>query len=135
MRKILFYSLALIAIDAMAQTSKDQQADLAVSSQFADSKLSITFKVLPAKDMVINTEAPWKLEIKKAEGLSFVKTTIGRAELDEKVPGYVLSTSAAPTASQGQIEYSAVVFVCDKDKTRCYREVKTGTHAWQKSAR
>lgn len=133
MRKILAVGLALIAINAKAQASSDQQSELAVSTQLADNKLVINFKVLPAKNMVINADAPWQLDIQKAEGLSFEKTPLGRSELNEKLPGYVVSATMAPSTNQGQFEYKAVVFVCDKDKTRCYREVKTGTHRWQKS--
>lgn len=134
MLKTLVLAAAALSCAALAQAKEEKHSALEVSSKIDGDKLSLSFKVVPGKDMIVNFEAPWKLEIKKAEGLSFAKTTLQRPDMDDKLPGYVLQSTAAPASSSGEVEYSAIVFVCDKDKTRCFREVHAGKHGWKKPA-
>jgi hypothetical protein len=66
----------------------------------------------------------------EGKDLSFEKTTLGKADMDTALPGFVLTTAARPTAPKGQIKYTLTSFICTKEKTQCYREVHTGAFDW-----
>ena len=95
-----------------------------------DGKLTFTFKVVPGDKMVINNDGPWKLDIKKSEGITFSTTTLPKAEMKESIPGFTLTSAAPPAAKSGKVEYQMVAFVCTKDKTLCYRDVHKTTASW-----
>jgi hypothetical protein len=88
-----------------------------------------TFELQMQPDMVLNHDGPWKLEIKAHDGLGLAKTTFDKAELDDKIPGYAVTATAAKAA--GELEYQMTVFVCTKEKTQCFREVHKGKYSWQ----
>ena len=118
---------------AQAPAANAKQSELAATASFEQDKVKLTFKVVPAKDMIVNFDAPWKLEITKAEGLSFAKNRYERSDMNDTLPGYLIASAAPVHATSGDVAYSAVVFVCDKDKTRCFREVHAGSVSWKKA--
>lgn len=134
MLKALLFISAISAPFAQAQapTSK-KHSELVTSAKVDQNNVSLTFKVVPGQDMIVNFDAPWKLEITKADGLSFAKQRYERADMDDKLPGYIVTSAAAASTPSGDVTYKAIVFVCDKDKTRCFREVHDGTVSWKKS--
>ena len=77
-------------------------------------------------------DAPWKFEISKHEGLEFKSTKLKKSDLDEKLPGFTLTTTKAPSAAKGEVEYMMTAFICTEAKTNCYREVHKGKLAWSK---
>jgi hypothetical protein len=101
----------------------------------ASDALTLTFKVVPKTGMKINLEGPWKLELKDAADLPLAKTTLVRADLDEGMTGYTVTTTAKPAKTEGTVNYSLTSFICTTDKTQCYREVHTGTLPWKAGAK
>lgn len=95
-----------------------------------DGKLTFTFKVVPGEKMVINHDGPWKLDIKKSEGITFTTTTFPKTEMKEAIPGFTMTSAAPPAAKSGTVEYQMVAFVCTKEKTLCYRDVHKTTASW-----
>ena len=112
-----------------AEAPKKSSSIEVVSSKDGD-KLNLKFKTIPNKDMVINEDGPWKLEIKKSDGLKFSKTKFERAEVDFKIPGFSATTTAKPSTPSGEVTYKYIAFVCTKDKTLCVRDVHEGTGSW-----
>jgi hypothetical protein len=87
-----------------------------------------TLKIEAKSGMVVNFDAPWKLELKGHDGLSVAKTSYAKADMDEKLPGFVFA--AKTEKPQGDLEYALTAFVCTQDKTQCFREVHNGKAAW-----
>ncbi len=92
--------------------------------------LSFKFEVKIPTDLVFNGEGPWKLKLKKHDGLSFEKTEWGAKDVDSNIPGFLIVTNQKPQSKAGLLEYSLTAFVCSKDKSKCYREVHNGTTNW-----
>jgi hypothetical protein len=92
----------------------------------------MTFKVVPKEGMAINMEGPWKLEIEAPEGTSLAKKTLEKADMDAKLPGFVVSgTLKGPIPKGGYVApYKLIAFVCTADKTKCFREVHKGEVRW-----
>ena len=89
-----------------------------------------TLKIKAMNNMVINFDAPWKLEIKGHEGLGLTKASYAKEDMDEKLPGFLVQST--PENPKGTLEYSLTAFVCTKDKTQCFREVHSGKQDWTK---
>jgi hypothetical protein len=124
----------LFATNAFAMGAPDH-SKVAVDAKPAGDKLQLVFKVEPTNGLHINMEGPWKLELKSSDGLAFAKTTLGKDAMDEKLPGFTMTTTAKPAKPAGEVEYSLVAFVCTNDKTQCYREVHNGKAAWKTAAK
>lgn len=122
------FALLLTASPALAFGGPPKHSAVAVEARAGDGAQQFTFKVEPKNDMIVNFDAPWKLEVKGHDGLTLPKTTFARGDLDEKLPGYVVSAKAGKP--QGDLEYSLTAFICTKDKTQCFREVHTGKTTW-----
>lgn len=95
-----------------------------------DGRLHMTFKLVPSENMVINMDGPWKLEVKKADGLEFSNNKLLKAEMQQSIPGFVAETKTAPKAKSGKIDYQMIAFVCSKDKSQCFRDVHNETFNW-----
>ena len=91
-----------------------------------------TFKILANKGYAVTFDAPWKLDLKKHEGLTFASSALSKNNMDEAIPGFKVKTTAQAGAAAGDIEYSLVSFICTTDKTICYREVHKGKYSWKK---
>ena len=96
------------------------------------SGLEFQFKIVPNEKMVATFDAPWKFEIKKHDGLDFKATKFKKTDMDEKLPGFTVATTAAPASAKGELEYKLTAFICTASKTHCYREVHKGKVAWNK---
>jgi len=130
MRFVTIVLAMLLSAQAFA-FGEPTHSKVEVTTKEEGKKVTFSFKVVPNKDMVITLDAPWKFEIKdKAAGLKFAKESMGKPEMDDKLPGYVVTSSEAAAKSDGEVEYSLVSFICTADKTACYREVHKGTHKW-----
>jgi len=112
-----------------------KNSSVAVEAKPLGQNLQLAFKVSPRAGLHINLEGPWKLELKNAGGLAFAKTTLVRADMDEKLPGFVLTTTAKPAQVSGEVAYKLIAFVCTNDKTQCYRDVHTGKAPWKVAAK
>lgn len=119
--------LALLSLPAVA---KPEHSSMQGQAIIEGAKLKLEFKVLPKADMVVNDEGPWKLEIKKADGLVFAKTVLVKTDFDLKLPGFIAQAEIKDKTTKGEIEYVATVFVCDKAKTRCFREQHSEKLSW-----
>lgn len=112
-----------------------EHAKIDAAAQSAGDKLQLTFKVVPDAGLHANMEGPWKLELKNTDGLALVKTTFAKGDMDDKLPGFVVQTTAKPAKLGGDVDYTLTAFVCTDDKTQCYREVHTGKLPWKTAAK
>jgi hypothetical protein len=135
MKAGMLLPLVLLASLARAEGGAPDHARVAVASRTVGDKLELSFKVVPEAGLHVNMEGPWKLELKRHDGLAFAKTTFAKSDMQEKVPGFVATTSAKPSQAKGDVEYSLVAFVCTDDKTQCFREVHSGKAAWSTAAK
>lgn len=103
-----------------------------ISSAPAGDQMEFTFKVVASDGHTVTFDAPWKLDLKKHEGLTFETAALNKTTMDEKLPGWKVKTTAQPAAGQGDLEYQLIAFICTTDKTQCYREVHKGKHPWKK---
>ena len=91
-----------------------------------DKRVELTFKTIPATDLVINKDGPWKLEITFPGKLSFDKKEYKRPDWKEDIAGFTALSGPSKVKSES-IKYKMTSFVCTKDKTQCFREVIEGT--------
>lgn len=91
-----------------------------------DKRVELTFKTLPANDLAINKDGPWKLEILNSGKLKFEKKEYKRGDWKEDIAGFTVISSPAKTKSE-KIKYKLIAFICTKDKSQCFREVVEGT--------
>ena len=101
-----------------------------VETKKAGDKMTFNFKIQPNEGMKATFDAPWTLEIKGHDGLSFSQTKMTKSELDEKLPGFSVTTLAGPSSAKGELEYQLTSFICTTDKTQCFREVHKGKAPW-----
>lgn len=116
------------ALNQAPTASKQASVDVAWSKQ-PDGDVRFDFKTTPAKDLKINNEGPWSLEIKAHSGLTIAKSKLGKSDFQEKLPGF--SLMAKPTAKSGKIDFKMVVFVCTASKGQCFRDVHQGSLDWK----
>lgn len=112
--------------------NKPEHSSVEVTSTKKGDNLEFTFKVKPTAGIHITLEAPWKLALKQTDGLAFASTDLNKAAMDDKLPGYVVATTAAPGKVSGKMAYALTAFVCTENKTQCFREVHNGEVDWQK---
>jgi hypothetical protein len=129
---LLIVGLWLISVPGMSadEPKKHTSVDPSVKA-LADGNFEFTFKVVVPGDLVVNNDAPWKLEVKEAKGLTFAEMTYGAKATKPDLPGFVITTKTKPTAQEGSLEYSLVAFACTKNKDNCYRDVHKGTVPWK----
>jgi len=107
-----------------------KHSKIEITNAAAGDQLELTFKVTANAGHLATFEAPWKLDLKNHDGLTFASSTLNKENMDEALPGYKVKTSAKPGKQNGEFEYSLVSFICTSDKTTCYREVHKGKHSW-----
>lgn len=134
MRKIWQTSLLTIGM-ALGSASAlgfgdPKHSSVDVETKKAGEKITFDFKIKANEGMKTTFDAPWTLEIKGHDGLSFSQTKMTKAELDENLPGFSVTTSAVPTSAKGELEYRLTSFICTADKTQCFREVHKGKAPW-----
>lgn len=128
MRKLFAALLVTAFAGAAYGFGKPQHSAVEVDVKDDAGGKQFVLKVKPNSDMVVTLDAPWKLEVKGHEGLAFAKTTFNKADMDDKLPGFVVTGKT--DKAKGDLEYSLTSFICTKDKTQCFREVHTGKQAW-----
>jgi hypothetical protein len=133
MQKFLFAAL-FAAVPSLA-LGAEVHSSIKVDAREVGDVVELTLKTVPNDGLIINLEGPWKLEVKKADGLTLAKTTLTRGEFDEKEAQFKVVTTAKPAKPEGEIEYKYVAFVCTKDKTTCYRDVHEGKSSWKLAAK
>jgi hypothetical protein len=112
--------------------AKPEHSTVDVSTKQNGANTEFTFKINPNKGMALTLDAPWKLSLKNTDGLTFAATDLNKTAMDDKLPGYVVTTTAAPGKAAGKLGYALTAFVCTEDKTQCYREVHQGEVDWKK---
>lgn len=129
--RLSLISTLLAALPAYAQLGTPKHSTVEVNAEREAQNLQFVFTVKPKPDMLATFEAPWKFEVKAADGLTFAKTAFDKADMDEKLPGYRIATSTPPSKPAGTLDWTLTAFICKKDKSACYREVHKGTYNWQ----
>jgi len=132
---ILFSTIGFVVFIEAGPCSKAEvpkkSSSIEISSTKQGDQLKLTFKTVPASDMVINEDGPWKLELKKAEGMTFSKDKFDKKEIDFAIPGYTVLSAGKPASNKGSFGWKMIVFVCTKDKATCVRDVHEGTYTWK----
>jgi hypothetical protein len=105
------------------------QSKIELEAVPADATVSFNFKVVPEGNMVINEDGPWRLDIQSADGVNMDRQKFEKADIDFKFPGW--KVNGKTSATSGEIEYRATVFVCTKDKAQCFRDVHKGKLPWK----
>jgi hypothetical protein len=106
-----------------------EHSKVEVTQEATAKSLTLTFKVVPQTGMTVTADAPWKLEI-EAPDLPLVKNPLGKGDLREGLPGFVVETQERPKTKDGELKYKLTSFICTKEKTQCYRDVHTGSFRW-----
>jgi len=101
-----------------------------VTSATTGEQMEFTFKITANAGHIVTFEAPWKLDLKKHDGLVFSSSSFSKDNMDEALPGYKIKTNTKPGQKNGEFDFSLVSFICTSDKTTCYREVHKGKHSW-----
>ena len=92
-----------------------------------DQNVELTFKTIPADGLAINSEGPWKLEIKDPGQLKFEKMELKRSDWKDKEATFTQTGTVAGKGNSSSVSYKLTAFVCTKDKGQCFREVIVGT--------
>lgn len=98
-----------------------------------EKELTLTFQVIPDKDLMVTSEGPWVLTLKDPKGLELPLNEKGAyqiREYQENIPGFQIK--ATPKQKNGSFAYELRSFVCKKDKTRCFTDLHKGTLEWGK---
>ena len=127
--------LMMFAAGAAEGAEPQMHSKVDVTRAASGANLTLTFKVLPTDGLHINLDGPWKLQLKSHDGLALAQETLVKKDLDEKLTGFVVTTTAAPAKAQGNIEYTLIAFVCTNNQTACYRDVHTGKTPWSVAAK
>lgn len=129
LKKAIFCSLFALSVFLMFSTNlfAAGRASIDVSAKAQpDKRVELTFKTLPANELAINKDGPWKLEILDSGKLKFEKKEYKRGDWKEDIAGFTAISSPAKTKSE-KIKYKLIAFICTKDKSQCFREVVEGT--------
>jgi hypothetical protein len=122
------FSAALFSIAASAPQHSKVEFSYVTA---ADGSSKLGFRVVPNAGLKITPDAPWKLQIKSAEGIELGATEFDRTKFSEKVPGFEVPVSKI-NAPSGKLSFKLISFVCTENKTQCYREVHEQTSEWKK---
>ena len=99
----------------------------------------VNFAVKPQAGMQLTYEAPWKLTLVEASGLSYQGSArqkekdnkkqyiYTKAEMDDKIPGYLVKINKQEK-KPAEITYTLEAFSCTKDKSRCFKDVVKETY-------
>jgi hypothetical protein len=124
------FQMITAALATFAMTSNvfaAGKAKVEVSAKKLDGdKAEFTFKTLPSDGLKINSEGPWKLEIKDGGSVKFDKTEMKRGEWKESDAAFIQSGKIKPKTQSSQVAYKLTAFVCTQDKGQCFREVIEG---------
>jgi hypothetical protein len=131
MKRLLVATFALFTATTVFAFGEPTHSKIEVAATPAGDQMEFTFKVIANEGHAVTFDAPWKLDLKKHDGLAFDKAALNKADMDEKIPGWKVKTSAKPANAQGEMEYQLVAFICTTNKTQCYREVHKGKAAWK----
>lgn len=128
----LFILLTLVFSTNVFAIGEPKYSKVAAKAEAAQSKLEFEFKIDSTdSDMALSFEAPWKLELVNADGITFSSMKLNKAKMDEKLPGWKVQTVSAPTKNQGELAYKLTAFICTKNKTKCFREIHKGKVPWK----
>lgn len=127
MKTIHFFSIALSILSLASTTFAAGKARVEVSAKKLDAdRAEFTFKTMAADGLKINSEGPWKLEIKDSGTVKFEKNEMKRSEWKEVDATFVQSAKVKAKTQSSLIAYKLTAFVCTQDKGQCFREVIEG---------
>lgn len=135
MIKFLFAGLLPMSVLLMGLAAP-KHSTVEITPQKKGQELEWTFKIIAKPGMGATfDDAPWSLTLKDAQGLQFdgadAKTgsvKFGHDKLDRNIPGYKIKAKA--DGKSGKMKYEMHTFICNVEKTRCYREVHKGDIDW-----
>ena len=105
-----------------------------VTKKIDANKLKITILLEPHNNLILNLEAPWKLEFKKHSGVSFLESlekksnnkTIflyNKKHLNLKISAYEIYVYVDdPKTLPIELSYKLDAFTCTDNKKMCYKE-------------
>lgn len=129
--KVGLSALALLMFTGAAfGFGEPKNSKVEITTASSGDQIEFTFKVSANAGHAVTFEAPWKLDLKNHDGLSFANSSFNKDNMDEALPGYKVKTNAKPAKQNGEFDFSLVSFICTSDKTTCYREVHKGKHSW-----
>lgn len=103
------------------------KARVEVSAKKLDSgRAEFTFKTLPTDGLKINSDGPWKLEIKDPGSVKFEKLEMKKPDWKEADASFVQAGKIQSKAKSTQLAYKLTAFICTQDKAQCFREVIEG---------
>jgi hypothetical protein len=133
---VIFAFTALLAViivvsSGVAQTCQaasnrakaEPRASVELTASPTKSSTTLKFKTIPAAGLKINSEGPWKLELKSVNGVVPDVKEYNRSEWKEDLAGWEVVTSGAKGSKSIEVVYKMTVFICTADKAICYREV------------
>jgi hypothetical protein len=128
-RFYLMFVATMVFVSGALTAAPTIQSKIELEAVSKGSEVSFNFKVVPAANMIINEDGPWRLEIQSADGITIDRKKFEKTDLDFTHPGW--KVLGKTSATSGEIEYRATVFVCTKDKAQCFRDVHKGKLPWK----
>ena len=126
-------TLLLATTVTMANAAdKKTHSQVNARAEAAGDLVKFEFKVTMADGLHLNKDAPWALKLEPASDIEFKQNKLGKADLDEGLPGFRVETATKPKVAKGTVPYTLTAFVCTDDKKLCYRDVLQGEVAWQR---
>lgn len=121
--KSFLVSSLFISSGLRALPGASTKASVQVTAVKSGGEVNLTFSTLPVGDLVINSEGPWKLEIKSTKGIQPTKLIYKVDEWKKDISGFIVPIKVNQGVKSGDVEFKLTSFVCTKDKSMCYREV------------
>ena len=120
----------------MAATQSDHISLHVSKTSIAPKKFQLEWTLKPSKDLEVNFEAPWKIEILADKRLTFsgspkietlesqIKVTYDKKDFTTKPMGLTIQLEAKENIlSSSKLHFSLDTYTCTSDKKRCYRDV------------
>jgi hypothetical protein len=123
--RIIFASLTVMAVASQALAAGKARVEVSAKRLDGD-RAEFIFKTLASDGLKINSEGPWKLEIKDSGSVMFEKKEMKRTDWKESDAAFVQTGKTKPKTSSSNISYKLTAFVCTQDKGQCFREVIEG---------
>ncbi len=121
------YFLSICLILFGTKSLAENRAKIEISQKKEGGAYLIKFIVSPAnKELKLNLEAPWRLQVKSNDPAVFPKTKLEKTDLDPKLPGFALKTASLSLKDKMTVPYEMTAFTCTKDRSQCFRELIKG---------
>lgn len=125
------WQLLIVVLIGISQLAifEPKHSKLDIQSSQNGKEISIVFKVVPEKDILVTDQAPWELKVIESPGLEVISPKGGVSKsYDKAIPGFTLK--ALTKEASGTLKFRLKAFVCTADKTRCFPEIHKGTYHW-----